>query len=125
MSVTGWLQAVCVKFPTQLDRLVVKHFYSQKNTNRNSKLRSKRCHCKRKEQDTSFYSVLREEDSPWQSGDVWTNLVLYLFTLHIPLSFGGFSVVAFFTGQQPLLHPQTQVTSPLSFILILLVILLG
>lgn len=114
MSVTGWLQAVCVKFPTQLDRLVVKHFYSQKNTNRNSKLRSKRCHCKRKEQDTSFYSVLREEDSPWQSGDVWTNLVLYLFTLHIPLSFGGFSVVAFFTGQQPLLHPQTQAISLLT-----------
>ncbi|CAI8618857.1 unnamed protein product [Vicia faba] len=110
MSVTGWFPAY-VKFAPELDRLAAKPFYNQRNTNcspqmsfqRNS---LKRCYCKKKEQDTQFLS-----DSPWDSGDVWANLALYLFTLHIPLSFGGLSVVSLLTGQQPLLHPQTQAIS--------------
>lgn len=52
---------------------------------------------------------MQEEDSPWESGNVWSNLALYLFTLHIPFSFGGLSVVALFNGQ-PVLDPQTEVT---------------
>ncbi|XP_058759668.1 uncharacterized protein LOC131632980 [Vicia villosa] len=119
MLVTGWLPAY-VKFAPQLDKLVAKPFYNRKNTNCSSKCSPqlqfgsnpfqrnslKRCYCKTKDQDTPFSS-----DSPWESGDVWTNLALYLFTLHIPLSFGGLSVVSLLTGQQPLLHPQTQAIS--------------
>ncbi|KAL5060047.1 hypothetical protein RYX36_031651 [Vicia faba] len=108
MSVTGWFPAY-VKFSPELDRLAAKPFYNQRNTNCSPQLSFqrnslKRCYCKKKEQDTQFLS-----DSPWDSGDVWANLALYLFTLHIPLSFGGLSVVSLLTGQQPLLHPQTQV----------------
>ncbi|KAL5079353.1 hypothetical protein RYX36_007774 [Vicia faba] len=108
MSVTGWFPAY-VKFAPELDRLAAKPFYNQRNTNCSPQLSFqrnslKRCYCKKKEQDTQFLS-----DSPWDSGDVWANLALYLFTLHIPLSFGGLSVVSLLTGQQPLLHPQTQV----------------
>ncbi|CAK8575601.1 unnamed protein product [Lathyrus sativus] len=121
MLVTGWLPAY-VKISPQLDRLVAKPFYNQKSTNRSLKCSPqpqlqlgsnpfqpknlKRCYCKTKDQDTPFAS-----DSPWESGDIWTNLALYLFTLHIPLSFGGLSVVSLLTGQQPLLHPQTQAIS--------------
>ncbi|KAK2379787.1 CAAX amino terminal protease family protein [Trifolium repens] len=120
MSVTGWLQPAYVKISPQFDRLVVTTTPIYKQTNTNSSLkcspqlqlfRSKICYCKRKEQDTPFSSILREEDSPWESGDVWTNLALYLFTLHIPLSFCGLSVVSLLTGQQTLLHPQTQAIS--------------
>ncbi|KAK7263654.1 hypothetical protein RJT34_31248 [Clitoria ternatea] len=74
--------------------------------------------CKSKEHithDTPFsqgFSVL-EEDGPWESGDVWSILALYVFTLHIPFSFGGLSVVALLT-RQPLLHPQTQALSLLT-----------
>ncbi|KAL5100201.1 hypothetical protein RYX36_004528 [Vicia faba] len=110
MSVTGWFPAY-VKFAPELDRLAAKPFYNQRNTNCSPQLSFqcnslKRCYCKKKEQDTQFLS-----DSPWDSGDVWANLALYLFTLHIPLSFGGLSVVSLLTGQQPLLHPQTQAIS--------------
>ncbi|CAJ2655035.1 unnamed protein product [Trifolium pratense] len=122
MSVTGWLQPAYVKIYPQLVSLVVTTpFYRQINSNSSLKcsppqlqLRSKRCYCKRKEQDTPFSSALQEEDSPWESGDVWSNFALYLFTLHIPLSFCGLSVVSLLTGQQQLLHPQTQAISLLT-----------
>ncbi|KAJ1389743.1 CAAX amino terminal protease [Sesbania bispinosa] len=81
-------------------------------------------YCKSKEEqsthdiDTPFFqsqgfSALQQEDSPWESENVWSNLALYLFTLHIPLSFGGLSVVALFTGQ-PVLDPQTEALSLLT-----------
>ncbi|PNY17712.1 CAAX amino terminal protease family protein [Trifolium pratense] len=122
MSVTGWLQPAYVKIYPQLVSLVVTTpFYRQINSNSSLKcsppqlqLRSKRCYCKRKEQDTPFSSALQEEDSPWESGDVWSNFALYLFTLHIPLSFCGLSVFSLLTGQQQLLHPQTQAISLLT-----------
>jgi len=59
------------------------------------------------------FSALQEDDSPWESGNVWSNLALYLFSLHIPFSFGGLSVVALFNGQ-PVLDPQTEVTFVIS-----------
>ncbi|MED6206903.1 hypothetical protein PIB30_030903 [Stylosanthes scabra] len=59
------------------------------------------------------FSVLKEEDSGWDSGDVWTNLALYVFTLHIPFSFGGLSVVSLLS-RQPHLHPQIQALSLLT-----------
>ncbi|BAT90151.1 uncharacterized protein LOC124843449 [Vigna umbellata] len=75
--------------------------------------------CKREEEEeeiTPFsqgFSALQEEDSPWESGNVWSNLALYLFTLHIPFSFGGLSVVALFNGQ-PVIDPQTEALSLLT-----------
>lgn len=135
MSVTVWLPAY-TKISLKLSSSAVTPFYKQ-NTN-SSILKCSpqlqlqlqlgfnpsqrdiftRCYCKMKERETPFSSPLRQEDdSPWESGGVWSNLALYLFTLHIPLSFGGLSVVALLTGRQPL-HPQTQVTSPLSFLFI-------
>ncbi|KAG5020914.1 hypothetical protein AAZX31_06G274700 [Glycine max] len=75
-----------------------------------------KCFCNRKEHVTPFsqgFSELQEDDSPWESGNVWSNLALYLFTLHIPFSFGGLSVVALFNGQ-PVLDPQTEALSLLT-----------
>ncbi|XP_025643424.2 uncharacterized protein [Arachis hypogaea] len=73
---------------------------------------------KRDEQVTPFsegfsFSALKEDDSVWDSGDVWTNLALYVFTLHIPFSFGGLSVVSLLS-RQPHLHPQIQALSLLT-----------
>lgn len=69
-------------------------------------------YCKKRDklysQELKGFSALQQEDSPWESDNIWSNLSLYLFTLHIPLSFGGLSVVSLI-AQQPLLHPQTQV----------------
>ncbi|KAK8464065.1 hypothetical protein PHAVU_011G114600, partial [Phaseolus vulgaris] len=72
--------------------------------------------CKKEEEETPFsqgFSALQDDDSPWESGNVWSNLALYLFALHIPFSFGGLSVVAFFNGQ-PVLDPQTEALSLLT-----------
>ncbi|CAJ1978939.1 unnamed protein product [Sphenostylis stenocarpa] len=72
--------------------------------------------CRREEEVTPFpqgFSALQEDDSPWESGNVWSNLALYIFTLHIPFSFGGLSVVALFNGQ-PVLDPQTEALSLLT-----------
>ncbi|KAF4347916.1 uncharacterized protein LOC115724178 isoform X1 [Cannabis sativa] len=49
-------------------------------------------------------------DTPWDSGTVWSTMAFYMFTLHIPLSFGWFSVVAEIL-QQPNLDPQTEAVS--------------
>ncbi|KAL2984726.1 hypothetical protein AAZX31_12G105500 [Glycine max] len=71
-----------------------------------------KCFCDRKEHVTPFsqeFSTLQEDDSPWERGNVLSNLALYVFTLHIPFSFGGLSVVALFNGQ-PVVDPQTEVT---------------
>lgn len=52
------------------------------------------------------FSVL-ESDVPWEIGNVWSTMGLYLFSLHIPLSFGGLSVIANFL-HQPDLAPETK-----------------
>ncbi|XP_031392473.1 uncharacterized protein LOC116204495 isoform X2 [Punica granatum] len=57
------------------------------------------------------FSVLGpESDVPWDSGTVWSTLSFYLFSLHIPLSFGGLSIVAHVL-HQPILDPQTEAAS--------------
>ncbi|KMT02200.1 hypothetical protein BVRB_9g206610 [Beta vulgaris subsp. vulgaris] len=53
---------------------------------------------------TADFSLL-ESDPPWENGSVWSNMGLYIFSLHIPLSFGGLSVVAHLLNQ-PDLEPQ-------------------
>ncbi|EOA31092.1 hypothetical protein CARUB_v10014241mg [Capsella rubella] len=55
------------------------------------------------------FSVLASE-IPWEDNNIWSTFALYMFSLHIPLSFGGLSIVANILHQQ-VLDPQTQVLS--------------
>ncbi|KAK2966323.1 hypothetical protein RJ640_000266 [Escallonia rubra] len=55
------------------------------------------------------FSVL-EVDSQCDTGSTWSTMALYMFSLHIPLSFGGLSVVAEML-HQPVIDPQTEVLS--------------
>lgn len=52
------------------------------------------------------FSVLKS-DVPCDSGDLWSTMALYLFTFHVPLSFGGLSVIAQIL-HQPVLDLQTE-----------------
>ncbi|ESR60590.1 hypothetical protein CICLE_v10017817mg, partial [Citrus x clementina] len=53
------------------------------------------------------FSVLAS-DIPWESENVWSTMIFYMFNLHIPLGYGGLSIVAY-TLHQPVLDLQTQV----------------
>ncbi|KAJ6822614.1 uncharacterized protein M6B38_386945 [Iris pallida] len=55
------------------------------------------------------FSVL-SPDIPWDYKDVWSTFAAYFFILHIPLSFGGLSVIAQILDQ-PDLDPLTMVIS--------------
>ncbi|KAL1219388.1 hypothetical protein V5N11_007916 [Cardamine amara subsp. amara] len=55
------------------------------------------------------FSVLASE-VPWEEKNLWSTFALYMFSLHIPLSFGGLSIVANILHQQ-IIDPQTQVLS--------------
>ncbi|KAF2553485.1 hypothetical protein F2Q68_00033356 [Brassica cretica] len=70
---------------------------------------SLRCSCLSSKPTPHGFSVLASE-IPWEDKNVWTTFALYMFCLHIPLSFGGLSILAR-TLHTPLLHPQTQVLS--------------
>ncbi|KAK9222222.1 hypothetical protein WN944_010655 [Citrus x changshan-huyou] len=52
------------------------------------------------------FSVLAS-DIPWESENVWSTMIFYMFNLHIPLGYGGLSIVAY-TLHQPVLDLQTQ-----------------
>uniref|UniRef100_A0A5B7CD54 Uncharacterized protein n=1 Tax=Davidia involucrata TaxID=16924 RepID=A0A5B7CD54_DAVIN len=70
---------------------------------------SSKCSCIKEEhtaKPSEGFSVLGS-DIPWDSGSTWSTMALYLFSLHIPLSFGGLSVVAHLL-HQPILDPQTE-----------------
>nr|XP_011466898.1 PREDICTED: uncharacterized protein LOC101291066 isoform X4 [Fragaria vesca subsp. vesca] len=85
-------------------------------TNFNSSLTSKRhsfkCFCNKTENtqqvssSSQGFSALAA-DSPWDNATLWSTLALYIFSLHIPLSFGGLSVVAHVL-HQPILDPQIE-----------------
>ncbi|CAN7126075.1 unnamed protein product [Brassica rapa subsp. narinosa] len=70
---------------------------------------SLRCSCLSSKPTPHGFSVLASE-IPWEDKNVWSTFALYMFCLHIPLSFGGLSILAR-TLHTPLLHPQTQVLS--------------
>ncbi|KAK1567609.1 hypothetical protein Q3G72_014252 [Acer saccharum] len=55
------------------------------------------------------FSVLAS-DCPWKSGSIWSSMALYMFNLHIPLGYGGLSIVASLL-EEPVLDPQTQAVS--------------
>ncbi|KAA8526395.1 hypothetical protein F0562_008402 [Nyssa sinensis] len=76
---------------------------------------SSKCSCFKEEHTAKAsegFSVLGS-DIPWDSQSTWSTMALYLFSLHIPLSFGGLSVVAYLL-HQPVLDPQTQALSLLA-----------
>ncbi|KAI3854277.1 hypothetical protein MKW98_024700 [Papaver atlanticum] len=56
------------------------------------------------------FSVLSSLETPWGGDSIWSTMGLYFFSLHIPLSFGGLSVVAQIL-QQPVLDPQIEAVS--------------
>ncbi|KAK4741718.1 hypothetical protein SAY87_025306 [Trapa incisa] len=67
------------------------------------------------------FSVLGPEpDVPFDSKTMWSTLSFYLFSVHIPLSFGGLSIVAHVLHQS-VLDPQTEALSLLAIQLIELV----
>ncbi|KAM2256761.1 hypothetical protein COP1_047133 [Malus domestica] len=49
-------------------------------------------------------------DAPWDYGTVWSTMAFYMFSLHIPLSFGWLSVVAHLL-HEPVPDPQTEAIS--------------
>nr|XP_018676909.1 PREDICTED: uncharacterized protein LOC103973294 isoform X2 [Musa acuminata subsp. malaccensis] len=71
-----------------------------------------RCFCAGKDSaDELFegFSVL-PSDVPWENSDVWSICAAYFFVLHVPLSFGGLSVIAQIL-HEPNLDPLTMVVS--------------
>ncbi|XP_065006693.1 uncharacterized protein LOC135637811 isoform X2 [Musa acuminata AAA Group] len=71
-----------------------------------------RCFCAEKDSaDELFegFSVL-PSDVPWENSDVWSICAAYFFVLHVPLSFGGLSVIAQIL-HEPNLDPLTMVVS--------------
>ncbi|XP_065006692.1 uncharacterized protein LOC135637811 isoform X1 [Musa acuminata AAA Group] len=69
-----------------------------------------RCFCAEKDSaDELFegFSVL-PSDVPWENSDVWSICAAYFFVLHVPLSFGGLSVIAQIL-HEPNLDPLTMV----------------
>ncbi|CAA7014011.1 unnamed protein product [Microthlaspi erraticum] len=66
------------------------------------------------------FSILGSE-TPWEEKKIWSTMAFYMFCLHIPLSFGGLSMVSGMLHQRHL-DPQTQV---LSLVLVQMVELSG
>ncbi|WCJ30718.1 CAAX amino terminal protease family protein [Euphorbia peplus] len=64
-----------------------------------------------------FSALTSDIDIPWERGDIWSTMAMYMFNLHIPFGIGGLSVVSYLL-HQPVLDPQTKVLS-LLFIQIL------
>ncbi|MBA0751638.1 hypothetical protein Gogos_000550 [Gossypium gossypioides] len=78
-----------------------------------------KCHCgthnKDTDKSTQGFSVLTS-DIPWKTESLWSTMALYMFNLHVPLGFGGLSIVSYLL-HQPVLDPQTEmkVHSKLAF----------
>eukprot|EP00268_Persea_americana_P058289 TRINITY_DN7041_c1_g1_i4.p1 TRINITY_DN7041_c1_g1~~TRINITY_DN7041_c1_g1_i4.p1 ORF type:complete len:300 (-),score=42.73 TRINITY_DN7041_c1_g1_i4:278-1177(-) len=58
---------------------------------------------------TQEFSVL-SSDIPWDTGGIWSTMGLYFFSFHIPLSFGGLSVIAQML-HQPVMDPLAEALS--------------
>ncbi|XP_021830908.1 uncharacterized protein LOC110770995, partial [Prunus avium] len=85
-------------------------------TNSKSSLSSEvsfKCFCHKTENtheaSSQGFSVLAA-DAPWDHGSLWSTMAFYMFSLHIPLSFGGLSVVAHVL-HEPILDPQIEAIS--------------
>ncbi|KAF5726387.1 hypothetical protein HS088_TW22G00065 [Tripterygium wilfordii] len=70
------------------------------------------CRCTNKEiQDkpAEGFSVLAS-DIPWDTGSIWSTMAIYMFNLHIPLGYGGLSIVTYILHQS-ILKPETEALS--------------
>ncbi|XP_058217964.1 uncharacterized protein LOC131328978 [Rhododendron vialii] len=74
-----------------------------------------KCSCVKEEETAKVFEDFSVLGSyiPWDSGSVWSTMAFYLFSFHVPLSFGGLAVVAHVL-HQPMLDPQTQALSLLA-----------
>ncbi|XVE92773.1 hypothetical protein REPUB_Repub01dG0128300 [Reevesia pubescens] len=84
-------------------------FFSSKFS---STLLNRHCRCtqnKNIDKSAQEFSVLTS-DIPWKTGSLWSTMAVYMCNLHIPLGFGGLSIVAYIL-HQPVLDPQTQALS--------------
>lgn len=78
----------------------------------NDRLCTNKCSCIKQEETSQVFEDFSVLGSyiPWDSGSVWSTLAFYLFSFHVPLSFGGLAVVAHVL-RQPILDPQTEALS--------------
>ncbi|XP_019172208.1 PREDICTED: uncharacterized protein LOC109167611 [Ipomoea nil] len=95
----------------------------------NSKFLSSRtplkCNCVKKEKtQNSFeeFSVLKS-DIPCDSGSLWSGMALYVFSFHVPLSFGGLSAISNIL-HRPVLDPETEAISLLAIQTLELIVVL-
>ena len=100
----------CFHFPNDLNLNCSSKYRNNPSCNRTS-VRSKSN--KVVTNETGFSAL--QEDCPWETGNLWSTFAFYIFSLHIPLSFGGLSAIAQIIGQ-PKLDPQTQVRFFFNFV---------
>ncbi|XP_050204846.1 uncharacterized protein LOC126654892 [Mercurialis annua] len=70
------------------------------------------CYCIKNrltDSSTEGFSVLSSE-IPWERENIWSIMAMFMFSLHIPLGFGGLSIVAYLLHQS-VLDPQTEILS--------------
>ncbi|XP_038888338.1 uncharacterized protein LOC120078184 isoform X2 [Benincasa hispida] len=97
------------KFDSKLRH--IPHLYNFKF---NSKA-SLKCFCSKNEtthEALQGFSAL-PRDAPWDNDTAWSTMALYIFSLHIPLSFGSLSLVSQLM-HMPVLDPQTKALSRLT-----------
>ncbi|KAL7102248.1 hypothetical protein ACP275_08G107600 [Erythranthe tilingii] len=71
-----------------------------------SRASSSNCRSTKNEHTSEGFSVL-ETNTESDIGSVWSSMGFYMFSIHIPLSFGGLSAAANIL-HQPVLDPQTE-----------------
>ncbi|XP_022969190.1 uncharacterized protein LOC111468260 [Cucurbita maxima] len=73
-----------------------------------------KCFCNKNEtiHDASQGFSALPRDAPWDNATAWSTMALYIFSLHIPLSFGSLSLVSQLM-RIPVLDPQTKALSRL------------
>ncbi|KAK9664200.1 hypothetical protein RND81_14G025400 [Saponaria officinalis] len=84
------------------------HLHPSKSIHFKPQHNSFKLHCSNDEQPSQQifegFSLLGS-DPPWESGNVWSTMGFYFFSLHVPFSFGGLSLVSHLF-HQPVLQPQ-------------------
>ncbi|KAK8698623.1 hypothetical protein V6N13_114734 [Hibiscus sabdariffa] len=104
---------ICGRFSKPLAAVTIKPFLGCSISSTKSSSTLLKCHCcthnKDTDKSTQGFSVLTS-DIPWKTGSLWSTMALYMLNLHIPLGFGGLSIVAYILHQH-VLDPQTQALS--------------
>ncbi|KAJ4729827.1 CAAX amino terminal protease family protein [Melia azedarach] len=112
--ISSLLQASSAKFGGDFNKLLSPLPLSRNNAV--SSIVFPKCRCLKNditEKPSKGFSVLAS-DIPWESGSTWSTMAFYIFNLHIPLGYGGLSIVAYIL-HQPVPDPQTQALSLLVF----------